>query len=409
MLFRFPCEFAMSLSLFDPAPGFDQPIAVLKHCHDKIRQQLATLQKLPAHLAAHGADQQAHDAAKSVLGYFTRSAPLHHADEEDDLLPALRACAHGGDATDLAQTEARILAEHRQMEALWRRLEPQLHAIMQGSALLSAGDAAQFAQLYTEHMTLEESRIAPMALRLLSPAQLAGLGHAMQKRRGIIEDPTPPDVRVEPPSLADMRTDYKRATLSETDVKEDPLAQFADWFEQALRAAVREPNAMTLATVGDDGRPSARIVLIKDYDARGFTWYTNYDSRKGEELAARPYASLLFFWSELERQVRIEGRVERVEPAESDAYFAKRPLPSRLSAIASEQSRPVASRADMERRYAEVSAQQGDDPARPAHWGGYRLVPDRLEFWQGRSSRFHDRIVYTRQADGSWQRGRLQP
>jgi pyridoxamine 5'-phosphate oxidase len=187
------------------------------------------------------------------------------------------------------------------------------------------------------------------------------------------------------------------------------MLQFNEWFEQALKAEVNEPNAMNLATVDARGRPSSRIVLVKQFDERGFTWYTNYDSRKGEELQANPHAALLFFWNELERQVRIEGTVERTGEAESDKYFHSRPLKSRLSAIASAQSAPIASRAELEQNYEAVARQYGEQPARPGNWGGFRLVPERIEFWQGRRSRFHDRIVYQRQADGSWTRQRLQP
>jgi len=161
--------------------------------------------------------------------------------------------------------------------------------------------------------------------------------------------------------------------------------------------------------VAANGRPSSRIVLVKQFDERGFTWYTNYDSRKAEELQSNPHAALLFFWSELERQVRIEGRVERTSFEESDRYFRSRPLKSRLSAIASQQSAPIGSRAELEQNYEQVAQGAGDDPARPDNWGGFRLVPERLEFWQGRRSRFHDRIVYERQEDGSWMRLRLQP
>jgi pyridoxamine 5'-phosphate oxidase len=192
-------------------------------------------------------------------------------------------------------------------------------------------------------------------------------------------------------------------------VLDDPMLQFTRWFEQALKAEVNEPNAMNVATVGADGRPSSRIVLVKQFDERGFTWYTNYDSRKAQELRANPYAALLFFWSELERQVRIEGRVETTSAEESDKYFHSRPLKSRLSAIASQQSAPIDNRAALERNYEAVAATAGDAPARPSNWGGFRLVPERIEFWQGRRSRFHDRIVYARQEDGSWARQRLQP
>ena len=210
-------------------------------------------------------------------------------------------------------------------------------------------------------------------------------------------------------SIADLRKDYRRASLTEDDVDADPVRQFSVWFRQALDAGVAEANAMSVATVGADGRPSSRILLIKDVDEEGFTWFTNYASRKGRELAIHPHAALLFHWVELERQVRIEGRVDKLPAERSDAYFQSRPLPSRLGAIASAQSEPIASREALEHRYAEAEAAHGGQPQRPAHWGGYRLVPDRVEFWQGRPSRLHDRILYTRAADGAWRRERLQP
>jgi pyridoxamine 5'-phosphate oxidase len=210
-------------------------------------------------------------------------------------------------------------------------------------------------------------------------------------------------------SIADLRKDYSRASLTEADVDPDPIRQFSVWFRQALDAGIPEANAMSVATVGADGRPSSRILLIKDVDNEGFTWFTNYASRKGRELAIQPHAALLFHWVELERQVRIEGRVEKLPDAQSDAYFQSRPLKSRLGALASAQSEPVASREALEQRFAEVEAAHGEQPARPPHWGGYRLVPDRVEFWQGRPSRLHDRILYTRGADGAWRRERLQP
>ncbi|HEY8024643.1 MAG TPA: pyridoxamine 5'-phosphate oxidase [Burkholderiaceae bacterium] len=211
------------------------------------------------------------------------------------------------------------------------------------------------------------------------------------------------------PNVADLRLDYSQAVLTEDAVDTDPIAQFAKWFDEALQAEVPEANAMSVATVGADGRPSSRILLIKDFDAQGFTWFTNYASRKGQELANTPYAALLFHWIPLERQVRIEGRVERIAASESDAYFHSRPVKSRLGAIASAQSEPVASREALEQKFAEVERQYGEQPPRPEHWGGYRLTPDSLEFWQGRRSRLHDRIRYALQEDGTWLRQRLQP
>lgn len=210
-------------------------------------------------------------------------------------------------------------------------------------------------------------------------------------------------------SIADLRKDYIQASLSESDVAADPIAQFKKWFQEALNAEVPEANAMSLATVAANGRPSSRIVLIKEFDQNGFSWFTNYESRKGHELHQNQLAALLFHWIPLERQVRIEGRVERITAEENDAYFESRPLGSRIGAIASSQSEPVASREALEARYADVKAQHGAHPPRPAHWGGYRLVPDYIEFWQGRSSRLHDRIAFKLQADGSWERLRLQP
>ncbi len=209
-------------------------------------------------------------------------------------------------------------------------------------------------------------------------------------------------------SIADLRREYMRASLDEADTDENPIRQFERWFHEALQADVPEPNAMSVSTVGADGRPSSRILLLKDMSANGFTWFTNYESRKGRELQANPHAALLFFWIELERQVRIEGRVERVSAAESDAYFQSRPLGSRVGAIASAQSRTIDNRQALEQHFQHTERQCGENPPRPAHWGGYRLVPDAMEFWQGRSSRLHDRILYTRH-EGGWQRQRLQP
>ncbi|WP_027865483.1 pyridoxamine 5'-phosphate oxidase [Massilia alkalitolerans] len=397
----------MTLHLHDTAPDFDQPIAVLKHCHDRIRKQLATLDKLLAHLPEFGADEQARQAAAAVLKYFEKAAHLHHDDEEQDLIPMLRAVAQGEDAATLQALAPVILQDHKDMDAIWQDLHEQLTAIAEGgSTVLSASAVQRFSQRYLSHMEREEGTMAPMALRLFSPEQMAQLGKAMQARRGIgVASPAPAIGQ----AVADLRKDYGQASLNENEVMDDPMLQFTQWFEQALKAEVNEPNAMSVATVAANGRPSSRIVLVKQFDERGFTWYTNYDSRKGQELEDNQYAALLFFWSELERQVRIEGRVERTSNEESDRYFRSRPLKSRLSAIASRQSAPIGSRAELEQNYDAVARQAGDDPARPGNWGGFRLVPERLEFWQGRRSRFHDRIVYERQEDGSWTRLRLQP
>ena len=209
--------------------------------------------------------------------------------------------------------------------------------------------------------------------------------------------------------LADLRKSYELAELVETTALADPLKQFEQWFSAAIAAAVPEPNAMTLATVSSNLRPSTRIVLIKGLDARGVVWFTNYHSRKGSELAGNPYAALQFHWVELERSVRIEGQVEKISPEESDAYFHSRPLGSRLGAWASPQSEVVASRAVLEASEAEFTARFGDHPPRPPHWGGYRLKPDNWQFWQGRRSRLHDRLHYSLQADGAWQMTRLAP
>jgi len=405
----------MTHALPDTAPGFDQPIAVLKHCHDRIRKQLATLEKLVPHLAGRGADEEAREAAKAVIKYFDKAAPLHHEDEEHDLVPMLQAVAAGADAALLAQLVPGILEEHRQMDATWQNLHEQLSAIADGSASVLWGhDVRRFAETYRSHMEREEANIAPMAKRLFDAGQMAALGAAMQQRRGIAPAAPGGAVANAPAAatgdaVASLRKDYGQASLNETDVADDPIAQFNTWFEQALKADVNEPNAMSVSTVDGQGRPTSRIVLIKQYDTRGFTWYTNYDSQKGRQLAANPHAALLFFWSELERQIRVEGRVELTSPEESDKYFHSRPLKSRLAAVASAQSAPIASRAALEQQYESVAKHHGDAPPRPDNWGGFRLVPERIEFWQGRRSRFHDRIVYTLQSDGSWTRQRLQP
>ncbi len=208
--------------------------------------------------------------------------------------------------------------------------------------------------------------------------------------------------------IARIRKDYRQGALDEQHADADPIRQFSRWWDEALRSELPEPNAMTLATADAQGRPSARTVLLKGFDSRGFVFYTNYDSRKGRDLAANPYASLLFFWPELERQVRIEGTIDKVDPAESDAYFASRPLASRIGAWASPQSEPIPGKAWLLARAAEMGVRHGLHPARPPHWGGYRLAPSAIEFWQGRPSRLHDRLLYTRSADG-WIRQRLAP
>jgi pyridoxamine 5'-phosphate oxidase len=210
-------------------------------------------------------------------------------------------------------------------------------------------------------------------------------------------------------TLSNLRKEYSHASLSEGDVDPDPIKQFAKWFDEAINAKIPEPNAMSVATATAKGRPSSRILLIKEFNENGFVWYTNYASRKGHELLENPYAALLFHWVELERQVRIEGRVERVSAVESDAYFHSRPLQSRLGANASLQSHPIANRHALELQFSQIEKQFGEHPPRPEHWGGYRLVPDSIEFWQGRSSRLHDRILYTRLSDGRWLHQRLQP
>jgi pyridoxamine 5'-phosphate oxidase len=410
-----------STSLIDTAPDFNQPIAVLKHCHDRIRKQLETMQKLLAHLPVHGADADAQKAAQAVLKYFNNAAHLHHEDEEQNLIPMLQATARGADAVLLAELVPQILAGHEQMDRDWNIIKSQLELIANGQSIaLSAQNVQGYCETYAAHMAVEEANIAPMAKRLFSPEQMAQLGSAMQVRRGITPDlphsqvPEQQQVAVDNTVaggvvLADLRLDYGRASLTEHDVLDDPIAQFGKWFEEAMHAQVNEPNAMNVATVDADGKPSSRIVLIKQYDARGFTWYTNYESQKGRQLRANPHAALLFFWPELERQVRIEGQVVKTAPEESDKYFYSRPVKSQIAAIASRQSAHIANREQMEANYDAAAAVSGEHPVRPEHWGGYRLDPVRIEFWQGRRSRFHDRIVYVKQADGSWLKERLQP
>ncbi len=210
-------------------------------------------------------------------------------------------------------------------------------------------------------------------------------------------------------SIADLRKSYERAELGEEASHADPLRQFDQWLQEAVAAQVPESNAMTVATVGADLRPSTRIVLIKGYDERGIVWYTNYESRKGRQLAGNPFAALQFHWVELERVVRIEGRVEKVSDAESDAYFASRPLDSRIGAWASPQSEVISGRGVLVANAAKYGAQFLLQPPRPPHWGGYRLKPDRWEFWQGRKSRLHDRLRYRQDGGSAWVRERLAP
>ncbi|MFT3858778.1 MAG: pyridoxamine 5'-phosphate oxidase [Aquabacterium sp.] len=212
-----------------------------------------------------------------------------------------------------------------------------------------------------------------------------------------------------PHDLAQMRKSYEQAELDETHVLPQPVAQFHRWFDEAVKAKALEPNAMTLATADAKGRPSTRVLLLKGADEQGLVWFTNYTSRKGQDLAANPYAAMQFFWPELERVVRIEGRVQQVAAEESDAYYRSRPVGSRIGAWASPQSQVLPSRQALEEAWKVQQARLGEHPPRPAHWGGYRLVPDHWEFWQGRPSRLHDRITYDQQPDGSWLIQRLAP
>ena len=209
--------------------------------------------------------------------------------------------------------------------------------------------------------------------------------------------------------VARLRHEYTRAGLEESDAASDPIEQFRSWFGEVLAADLHEPNAMTLATATPDGRPSARVVLLKGFDERGFVFYTSYEGRKGRELETNPDCALVFYWGELERQVRVEGRASRVPEEESDEYFGSRPRGSRLGAWASEQSRPVEGRGVLEERLQELEAEyEGREVLRPPFWGGYRVEPEVIEFWQGRENRLHDRLVY-RRSGGSWRRERLQP
>jgi pyridoxamine 5'-phosphate oxidase len=211
------------------------------------------------------------------------------------------------------------------------------------------------------------------------------------------------------PDLANLRRSYGRAELNEEASHDDPLTQFDQWLREAMDAQVPEPNAMTLATVGSDLRPSTRVVLVKGYDERGIVWFTNYDSRKGQELAGNPYAALQFHWVELERVVRIEGVVEKVSAQESDDYFNSRPLDSRIGAWASPQSQVITGRGVLVANAAKYAAQFLLSPPRPPHWGGYRLKPDQWQFWQGRKSRLHDRLRYSPMPGGGWLKNRLAP
>ena len=209
-------------------------------------------------------------------------------------------------------------------------------------------------------------------------------------------------------NIADLRQEYMRAGLSEADAQRDPIRQFELWFKDALHAGVPLPNAMTLATVDAAGAPAARVVLLKGIEDGGFVFYTSYSSRKARELAARGAACLVFLWSELERQVRVEGAVEKVPAADSDRYYASRPLGARLSAWASPQSEPVASREILEKAALEARRRFGDSPPRPPHWGGFRVVPRAIEFWQGRADRLHDRLLYA-EGPAGWTLSRLAP
>jgi len=211
-------------------------------------------------------------------------------------------------------------------------------------------------------------------------------------------------------NVANLRRDYRASFLEESEARDNPFDQFEQWWQEVLKADLPEPNGMTLATVSKEGRPSARIVLLKGFDYRGFSFFTNYNSRKGQELAENPYGTLVFWWEPLERQVRIEGTVERLSKEESNAYYESRPKGSRLGAWASPQSQVIESRQILEENQKALEQQYGgiDNVPRPSHWGGFRLVPDRMEFWQGRSSRLHDRLCYLKTEEG-WSRVRLAP
>lgn len=210
-------------------------------------------------------------------------------------------------------------------------------------------------------------------------------------------------------SIASIRKDYQLKSLDESDVQPNAIDQFSIWWDEALKAQIEEVNAMTLCTTRPDGRPSARIVLLKGFDQAGFVFYTNYESEKGKHLAGNPFASIVFFWKELERQVRIEGACEKVTDDESDAYFRSRPLGSRIGAWVSPQSRTISGRSELEQRTEEIQKRFNlCDVSRPPHWGGYRVVPETIEYWQGRSNRLHDRILYTKKGN-NWEITRLAP
>jgi pyridoxamine 5'-phosphate oxidase len=235
-----------------------------------------------------------------------------------------------------------------------------------------------------------------------------GIDEAQTRFPAIVQTDHMNDTR-QASSLAEMRQSYEQAALDENHVASDPLVQFQQWLDEAIQAQVIEPNAMTLATVDPNGRPSTRVVLLKGLDARGLVWYTHYESRKAKALAHQAFAALQLFWPDLERVVRIEGSVQKIAPEESDAYYKSRPLDSRIGAWASPQSQVIASRQVLEAHWAESQARQGMDPTRPPQWGGYRLTPDRWEFWQGRPSRLHDRLCFTNETNGTWGLTRLAP